>query len=180
MEWLLWIDVETTGLDAERHAILQIACVLTDFAVTIQHIFGQSTIRQPNLVLQNWDPWCIEHHTKSKLLDEVKSSATTLIDAEKSIVNWLNSFLTVKDVLYIAGNSVHFDKQFIDKHMPMLSRRLSYRVVDITSFALVCRHINPDFYDKRPKKEYHHTALHDIIESIAEYKYYLDKPQKTE
>jgi oligoribonuclease len=179
MEWLLWVDVETTGLNADKHDILQIACVLTDFALTIQHTFGQRTIQQ-QLSLDDWDPWCREQHKKSNLYNDVQMSTLTTQDAEKSILCWLNSFLGVRDVVYIAGNSVHFDKQFIDKHMPRLSQRISYRIVDVTSFSLVCKHINPDVYETRPKKEYNHTALDDILESINEYKYYLDKPQKIE
>jgi oligoribonuclease len=173
MEWLLWIDIETSGLDVDHHNILQIACILTDFHLTIQHVFGQITIKQP---LDKWDPWCIEQHTASGLMSDVQNSTTTLADAERSIIGWLNSFLAVKDTVYIAGNSVHFDKRFIDKYMPMLASRLSYKIVDVTSLGIVCKHIDRAWYDKRPEKRYSHTALADIIESTKEYKHYLDKP----
>ena len=173
MEWLLWVDIETTGLDADKDQILQIACILTDFHLTIQHTFGQLTIHQPEYNLENWNPWCVEQHTKSNLVDEVRMSKTTLAETEKSILGWLNSYLAVKDTIYIAGNSVHFDKQFLYKHMPMLSKRLSHRIMDVTSFALVCKHTSPEVYMNRPHKSYSHTALQDILESIAEYRYYL-------
>jgi oligoribonuclease len=173
MEWLLWVDIETTGLDPEKDAILQIACILTDFHLTIQHTFGQRTLHQSDLNFDNWNPWCVEQHTKSKLIDDMKMSQTTLTEAEISILCWLNSYVAVKDILYVAGNSVHFDKRFIDKHMPMLSKRLSHRIVDVTSFALVCKQTSPEVYDKRPQKAHNHTALEDVLESIAEYRYYL-------
>ena len=35
------------------------------------------------------------------------------------------------DVLYLAGNSIHFDRKFIDEYMPTLSSRLHYRMFDV-------------------------------------------------
>ena len=76
--------------------------------------------------------------------------------------------------IYLAGNSVHFDKSFINQYMKNLSDKISYRIVDVSSFSIICKNLDVDIYDKRPLKKYKHTALSDIWESINEYQYYLN------
>lgn len=173
VEWLLWTDIETTGLDVSDSKILQIACVLTNFDLTVQYCLPEMTIYYQNSELEKMDAWCKEQHTKSGLLNKVYQSDLHLKDAEERIVNVLNQHVSLKDTVYIAGNSVHFDKRFIDYYLPNLSKRLSHRIVDITSFSLIYKHFCPDMHSEKPIKTMQHTAQQDIFESITEYEYYL-------
>lgn len=172
MEWLLWVDIETTGLDYQNDSILQIACILTDFKLNTKHIFQEFTLNSDTTKMNDW---CFKQHRKSGLVDRVAQSTMTLQEAEKSIIHQINTHLSVRDTLYIAGNSVHFDKKFIDIHMPMLASRLSHRVVDVTSIGLSCKHLNREVYMRSPFKFHEHTAMGDILESIEEYKYYSEE-----
>lgn len=172
MEWLLWIDLETSGLDVNNCYILQIASILTDFNVHELFKLPEMTIKINSEKLDNMDPWCKEQHTQSGLIKKVKESKISLLDVENEIINFLNSKTSDQDIIYIAGNSVHFDKKFIDFHLPKLSKKLSYRIIDVSSIALVCKNLNPRVYDKRPVKTYLHTAESDLLESINEYNFY--------
>lgn len=172
MEWLLWLDIETTGIDIDSCKILQIACVLTNMTLDVEHIFGEITIKYNQDDLQNMDEWCLKTHTESGLLDKVKTSTFNIDDTEKCILLWLNNHVSSKDVIYLAGNSVHFDKNFINKYMTNLSSRLNYRIIDVSSVSLLCKNLNNSIYLNKPKKQLNHTALSDILESLEEMRYY--------
>lgn len=174
MNWLLWTDIETTGLDIENDTILQIACALTDFKLIHEHIFPEFTFKCETKL----SDWCETTHTQSGLMKLVEKSTTEIKEAEEYILNIINCYLTVKDQLYIAGNSVHFDKKFIDKHMPKLANRLSHRIVDVSSFSLVYAELHPEIHQNRPIKRHLHTAQSDIMESIEEYRYYTQNLKK--
>lgn len=174
MIWLLWTDIETTGLDEKKDEILQIACVLTDMSLSIEHVFPETNLSCSKKVLDNMDTWCKEHHGKSGLTQKVENSQISLGDAENSIVGFVNHHASVNDVIYIAGNSVHFDKRFIDKYMPKLSKRLSYKILDVSSIALMFDNLVSGLKSRKPTKLYLHTAQADILESIEEYKFYVN------
>lgn len=79
--------------------------------------------------------------------------------------------INVKEAL-IAGNSVGVDKSFIDIHMPLLRDYLHYRVVDVTCIKELSARWNTKVFKGKPHKKECHRAKEDIMESIAELKYY--------
>ena len=174
MDWLLWIDLETTGLDCNNQHILQIGCVLTNMDASHQLPMPEIILQCEKTVLDSMDAWCQKQHTESGILKKVQTgSGCTLKSAEQQICLHLNNNVRVKDNIYLAGNSVHFDKRFIEKWMPLIAGRISHRIVDVSSIALICKNLNPSLYHFRPAKAHRHTALSDITESIYEYQYYL-------
>jgi hypothetical protein len=71
---------------------------------------------------------------------------------------------------------VHHHKKsglFIDKYLPILSKRLSYQMVDVTAIGLVCA--QQTVHANKPRTTYAHTAAADINESMLEYKYYMEQ-----
>jgi oligoribonuclease len=174
MNWLLWIDLETTGLDVQSCHILQIACILTDFKTSIFHSLPEINIKTNDDVLQNMDSWCQNQHTNSGLIEKVNNSKTTILEAQRDIINFLIEITKDEDIIYVAGNSVHFDKKFIDYHLPILSKKLDYRIIDVSSIALICKNLNEELYNQRPIKKYLHTAESDLLESIMEYRFYKE------
>lgn len=172
MNWLLWIDIETDGLNPNENNILQIACILTDFKLEIEHYLGEFTVGYKKDDL-NLSEWCLDQHTKSGLLCEVYSSKLTLDEIESIIINNLNCYVGIKDTVHIAGNSVYFDKSFIDKYMFKLSNRLNRRIIDVSTISILCKNLANNIYENKPIKTNQHTALFDIQESINELKYYI-------
>lgn len=172
MDWLLWIDIETDGLKPDENNILQIACILTDFNLEIEHYLGEFTIGYSATNL-NLSEWCKIQHGESGLLEKVYKSELKLHDVESTIVSNLNCYVGLKDTVHIAGNSVYFDKSFIDKYMPNLSKRLNRRIVDVSTISILCKNLRKHIYDNKPIKNNQHTALFDIQESIEEMRYYM-------
>ena len=71
----------------------------------------------------------------------------------------------------IPGSSgVHFGKRiFIDKYLPAFSKKLHYRIVDVSSWKAIFQL----FMDIRYQKNESHRAMGDIEESLRELKMYL-------
>ncbi len=172
MDWLLWVDIETTGLEPEHDVILEIACVLTNFSNDKYYFVNNFVIHQSKEILDSMNEWCKTKHNTSNLVQRVMASTLTEREVEEQIIMSINHHVKVVDTVYIAGNSVHFDKSFIKHHMPSLYNRLSHRIVDISSIAILCKNLARELYENRPTKQYTHTATQDIFESMEEYKYY--------
>lgn len=176
-EYLLWIDIETTGLNPSLNEILEIAYVLTDFDLKNIYCEKNFIVKQKknyDEILLNLDKWCMNQHTNSGLLKKVKEATSSIEDIENEILTELSKHTETKSSIYLAGNSVHFDKSFINHYMKNLSTQISYRILDVSSFSITCKNLNGEIYDKCPLKKYKHTALSDIWESINEYAYYLE------
>jgi oligoribonuclease len=74
----------------------------------------------------------------------------------------------------MAGNSIHQDKMFLAREFPKVIEYLHYRMVDVTSFKEVLKRHNPKLEKRVPRKTEQHTARADIVESIAELRWYMD------
>lgn len=71
----------------------------------------------------------------------------------------------------LAGNSVHVDRTFIKKYMPLLDEFVHYRILDVTSIKIMMSTYAPNVvYHKKGS----HRALDDIEESINEYLTYTN------
>ncbi|XP_071446357.1 probable oligoribonuclease [Hetaerina americana] len=168
---LVWIDMEMTGLKVEQDKVLEVACLLTDGNLR-EIIQGPHVIiRQAEETLASMGPWCIEHHTKSGLVEECKRSQITESDAETMLMEFLTKHIPPKEGL-LSGNTVHMDKMFLEKYFPKVHDYLHYRIVDVSSIKELARWWFPDEYSNIPEKTFTHRALEDIKQSIEELRYY--------
>ena len=176
---IVWVDLEMTGLDCDKDAIIEIACIITDGDLNIVATSPDLVINQSKDVMDNMAEWCTEHHGKSGLTEQVLQSKISLQDAEDIIYNFVCQY-TAKGVCPLAGNSIHVDKQFLEKQMPSVIRHLHYRIIDVSTIKELCRRWYPLEYSKCPRKKMLHRALDDINESIDELKFYRRTIFKTD
>ncbi|KAI9193336.1 ribonuclease H-like domain-containing protein [Polychytrium aggregatum] len=169
---LFWVDLEMTGLDLEKDHIIEVACIITDAQLNIVAQGPHLVIHQPKQVMDAMNEWCIQHHGASGLTQAVLESTTTIEEAQSEVLAFVKSHCSKPRVLPLAGNSVHADKQFIQKEMPQLAEHLHYRIVDVSTVKELCRRWYPEAFAAAPPKRAGHRALDDIIESIEELKYY--------
>ena len=71
--------------------------------------------------------------------------------------------------VYLAGNSIHQDRKFIEKEMPVLNKMLHYRMLDVSAWKIYFEQA----LGKKFLKADNHRALDDINGSIEELKWYL-------
>ncbi|XP_046390532.1 oligoribonuclease [Ischnura elegans] len=168
---LVWIDMEMTGLKIDKDKVLEVACLLTDTDLR-EIIEGPHLIlHQPESTLASMDPWCVEQHAKSGLVEECKRSQITESKAEKILLDFVMEHIPFKEGI-LAGNTVHMDKKFLEKYFPKVDDYLHYRILDVSSVKELCRWWFPNEYHKAPQKSFSHRALDDIRQSVEELRYY--------
>ncbi|HEX6239828.1 MAG TPA: oligoribonuclease, partial [Polyangiales bacterium] len=89
---LIWIDLEMSGLDPDRCAILEIACIVTDADLVELGEGIDLVVHQPDEVLDAMDDWCTRHHGQSGLTAAVKASTLGLRAAELRTIDYLKRF----------------------------------------------------------------------------------------
>ena len=76
---LIWLDLEMTGL-GDEHVILEVAIISTDEKLNIVDKFPDSklglAIKRSEEELSKIEPWSLNQHTKSGLLERSKKSQT--------------------------------------------------------------------------------------------------------
>jgi oligoribonuclease len=110
-------------------------------------------------------------HTDSGLLPLIPDGIS-MADAEEKILKYLAESGVVEGKSPIAGNSVNFDRGFIERDMTNFAKMLHYRTIDVSSIKELARRWYPKVYFKSPTKTGNHRALGDIKDSIAELAHY--------
>jgi len=182
---LVWIDLETTGLDGDnqmegcrKHKILEVGLHITDEYFNILDEGLKIVIFHPiEYVLELMDDYVLNMHTSNGLLYDIQESAITTSAADSLICAYLTEHGVKPGSSPICGNSVRLDRNFIDAQMPMLAKFLHYRLIDVSSFKEVYKRILPDVYRKADALKLapsSHRGLDDIKFSIAEMSIYRD------
>lgn len=168
---LVWIDMEFTGL-ADDQIILEIACLVTDKDLNVISEGLNLVVHRSEMELMKIEEWSLKTHTDSGLLEKVKHSLLSIEQADQVVVDFISKF-TIKRKAILCGNSIHTDRRFIHREMPVLDYFLHYRMVDVTSVKELIERWYPGKPDT-PLKKNSHTALDDIKESLIELKWYKD------
>jgi oligoribonuclease len=162
-----------TGLDLRTDALVEIAVLVTDSQLNVLSEGLDIIIRPPDEALASMPDLVRRMHTKSGLLDEL-ADGVTLAEAQESVLSYVTSLVPEPRRAPLAGNSIGTDRGFIARDMPELDAHLHYRVVDVSSVKELVKRWYPRVYFQSPAKAGGHRALADIIESIAELRYYRD------
>lgn len=167
--FLVWMDLEMTGLNAESDKILEISTVITDIELKLVATGPQLAIFQEEHVLDRMNQWNKEHHGSSGLIDRVLNSNITVEAAEEKTLYFVREYVKEGEAP-LCGNSIHQDRRFLYQYMPALNGYLSYRNIDVSTIKELSFRWFPDL--PRFEKQNKHTALEDVHESIAELAYY--------
>lgn len=178
---LIWVDLETTGLDVadnmmgmHKHKIIEVGMHITDINFNIIDKGFEIVINHKEEDLLNlMNDFVKDMHTKSGLLDKIKSSPFSLKMAETLMLDYVNSFNIKPQSSPICGNNVGFDKNFIDAQMPEFAKMLHYRKIDVSSIKEIVTRQYPEVASKL-EKPYKHRGLEDIQDSIREMKFYQE------
>ncbi len=171
-ELMVWIDLEMTGLEPDECTIIEIATIITDGDLEVVATGPNLAIHQPDEVLEAMDEWNTTHHTESGLVARVRSSEVDLAEAQRRTLDFVKMYVKAKKAP-LCGNTIGQDRRFLRAYMPDLEDYLHYRSVDVSSIKELVKR----WYPKSklpPKKKAAHLALDDIIESIAELRYYRE------
>ncbi|MBL1353524.1 MAG: oligoribonuclease, partial [Zetaproteobacteria bacterium] len=92
-DYLVWMDLEMTGLDPETDTILEIATIITDSELHTIAEGPNLVVHQQESVLAGMDEWCTQHHADSGLSDRVRQSALSMQDAEQETLDFISQYV---------------------------------------------------------------------------------------
>lgn len=165
-----FVDIETTGLEVNRHSILEVALVLTDNSLE-EKLRESFVVSQSHVTLNATNSWCEKQHKNSGLISEVKDSNVSNSEAEKNLIKLFQEEVSKGVDVPMAGNSVHFDREFLKSHMPGFENCFHYRNIDVSVFRELLERWGreEDIWEGEEKP---HRAMGDVERCIKELKYY--------
>ena len=191
-------DLETGGLNGyetlesgERvhgalyYPILEMAFVICDDKLQELHRFSVGIWNES--FLERLSPWALEKHTESGLIDQLRNKSGDHINvfensdlAEMLVIEMLKHWgvnkydRKAKTGGILFGNGIGFDVSYLDAQMPELKDFFHYRTIDVSSIDLLRQTAWASVGLPKVEKEYAHTAMSDIQETLMELKAYTD------
>jgi oligoribonuclease len=170
--YLVWLDMEMTGLYPDSDRVIELACVVTDAHLEVVAEGPVIAVHQSDEVLAGMDKWNTSTHGKSGLTERVRASTVTEAAAETEMIAFLSQYLPER-TSPICGNSICQDRRFLARHMPQLEAWFHYRNLDVSALKELCKRWRPELAAQFRKAQ-RHEALADIYESIEELKFYRE------
>ncbi|MCL2281020.1 oligoribonuclease [Candidatus Saccharibacteria bacterium] len=173
---LLWIDLEMTGLDPARDRIVEVAAIATDWNFVEVARYAAAVKVSPRLMRRRMvgEFWEQNSAVRETLAAESLLNGKSPRAVENEILNFLKQNFKTDEPIYLAGNSIHQDRKFIEREWSRLDKKLHYRMLDVSAWKIVfenkfgAKFVKPDT----------HRAIEDIEGSIAELKIYLGKVKR--
>ncbi|KAI0521206.1 mitochondrial putative Oligoribonuclease [Xylaria bambusicola] len=166
-----------TGLDPDREEIIEIFCIITTGTLEVIDEEGwRAVIHQSKERMDMMDEWCTRTHAQSGLTAEVIASQVTAEQAAEDLLSYIKKYVPEKRTALLAGNSVHADRSFLSKEpYKKVVEHLHYRILDVSTIKEAARRWAPrEVIRKAPRKRGLHQAKEDILESIAEARYFKE------
>ncbi|MBR2708974.1 oligoribonuclease [Candidatus Saccharibacteria bacterium] len=165
---LLWVDLEMTGLDPVKDRIMEVAAIATDMELNEIATFEavvrvDEELMKSRMVGDFWE----KNHVSRDALQAQNSEGQPISEVEKELLDFIDHYCAKE--IYLAGNSIHQDRKFIEREMPTLNSRLHYRMLDVSAWKIYFENA----LNKKFVKPENHRALDDINGSIEELKWYL-------
>ena len=171
---LAWMDLEMTGLDPDRHVIVEIATLITDDNLELVAEGPDLVIHQPPEAMALMDDYVREMHTRSGLLALIEGSTISAAEAAAETLKFLRTHIPEASTVPLCGNSIGTDRRFLAKWFPEIEDYLHYRSVDVSTIKELTKRWNPAALTKAPRKARGHRALDDIRESLTELRFYRE------
>jgi oligoribonuclease len=170
--YLVWLDMEMTGLEPERERIIELAMIVTDNNLLTIAESPVWVVHQSDALLDAMDDWNKKTHGGSGLIERVKASTLNDAAVEAAALAFIKEYVPERSSP-MCGNSIGQDRRFMVRYMPQLEAWFHYRNLDVSTLKELCKRWKPEVA-KGVVKKGAHTAMADIRESIEELKYYRD------
>jgi oligoribonuclease len=165
---LLWMDLEMTGLDPVKDRILEVGVVATDWEMKEVATY-EAAVRCSRILMRRRMTGKFWEKNAGVRVALMEGSAKGLKSAqvEGELVEFVRK--NFGRTVYLAGNSIHQDRKFIEKWWPKLDKLLHYRMLDVSAWKVYFEGAK----GKKFMKPEAHRAVDDIRGSMEELKWYL-------
>ena len=167
---LLWVDLEMTGLSPVEDRILEVAAIATDWemneiATYTAVVKVDDALIKERMVGEFWE----KNKASYDALVAQNADGRPSEEVEKDLLKFVEK--NFGETVYLAGNSIHQDRRFIEHEWPELNAKLHYRMLDVSAWKIYFENARGERFIKPDN----HRALDDIRGSIEELKWYLKK-----
>lgn len=169
----VFVDIETTGLDEDTCDILELGmAVVSD---DLENVRARSWIIGPQKGLkfykQGIDDYVLQMHSKNGLFDAIDCGAgRDRHEVASAAVEFCLANAGPVEGILLAGSSVHFDRRFLRRWMPMLDGVFHYRNIDVSTITELVKIWHPKAVPG--KRETDHRVLTDIQNTVELLRYY--------
>lgn len=170
---LIWLDLETTGLDPQRDWIVEVGIVLTDGEL---NKLAENTwvVFVPPTVWTRIDPYVFAMHNFSGLRQESMFRGHGRDQVEKLVIRWLTDQGVASRALPMAGSTIGFDRSFLSCQMSDIHQFAHHRSLDVSTLNIVASLMAQKTHEARPQKRGAHRPIADLEDSIDTLRYYRD------
>jgi oligoribonuclease len=173
---LIFVDLETTGLDPAKGEILEIAAAEVDAALNPIRGFSVVIRPEPKLLEQlHIDAAVVKMHAENGLWDACMKQGFPTAQALGMFEFWLGQHLReeLRELPHtLAGDSVHFDRAWLLHHAPTVAAKFSHRLLDVSAFRVARELLGLPGCEIAVGG---HRAESDVMASIAKAKWHLSR-----
>lgn len=185
---MVWVDIETTGLNPQLDFLLEISIIVTDELGSPIDFFDSPVLPAPLPALrERAGDYVNKMHEKSGLWDILSIISEDGSDEFRAasfythiIEQKIDAFLASKfgnEKIPMSGSSVHFDRSFLARRMPTLVEgRFSHRNIDVSSIVEIMKIVMPDTLTKMRKEvkpRGAHRGISDLVDTVDSYRWIL-------
>lgn len=176
---MIWVDIETTGLDPEKDLILEVGMIgTTAEGAIIDGMFRHSYpfVADRVHVMDAIDPFVTKMHTDSGLWHDLavaRDAEYDDTDISTVFVPWWIDCELKTGTFPMCGSSVQFDRAFLKAQEPDIEELFHYRNIDISTLKGIAGLVAPSVTEIPWPQAKRHRVIPDILDSVIEYRHYL-------
>jgi len=162
---LVFLDLETTGLDPSKDDLLEIGVKILDHELrelAIFHLLVKPTMTK-------YEDQTFASHLTTGLWREAVVGGYDRENAVFELREFFRDNLNYDDRVFLAGNTVHFDRSFLPRD---LFQGFHYRHLDLSPFKVMAELGWVEKFEETGQK---HRVISDIDNSIAHLKFIRDR-----
>ena len=114
------MDLEMTGLEPERHVIVEIATIVTDDNLNIIAEGPDLVVHASPEQLSEMGDFVTAMHTKSGLLTAIRESTVTVADAQQQTLAFVKEHVGESRSVPLCGNSIGTDRRFLQEYLSLI------------------------------------------------------------
>lgn len=149
---IIFLDVETTGLDPKKGSLLEVAAIAVDVP-SFQEVAFYSTVIKP--FHSGWqdqmDDFALKMHSANGLIAELTGRASvrlraagglpTLAEVETELKSFINCHSQGQRETELCGAKPDFDRGWLLEHLPGVAKCFNHRCFDTNSFWLLQKYM---------------------------------------
>lgn len=160
---LVWVDVETTGLDYERDMLLEVGMVATTWDLAIIddfHCYLPWYHRMEELMKETPDQIVWKMHTENGLVADLQSEDNLGFQGGR-MEAWMKQY----EGSMIAGHTCNFDRTWMRNYFPEVEKLFHYRQFDLGTIKAMIQHWSNHEFEKSVDA---HRSIPDCYAEIEE------------